>query len=148
MDARPQLEPQLVWATPRQAGFPPPRGASAASRSRVMSDVPIPRSSMTSTSQSRSGSSQRPNGTSTAQAKAQQEAFKKQQESLAKAAELRSMLNNLEKVDDEGRRESLLDTLCSAEDVLNLPLHPDPPGTKSGQLNVDLLKHQVCPIYS
>ena len=145
MDARPQLEPQLVWATPRRAGFPPPRGASAASYSHVTPGAPVPRSSIPSASQSRV-SSQRPNGVSATQAKAQQEALKKQQESLAKAAELRSMLNNLEKVDDEGRRESLLDTLCSADDILNLPQHPDPPGIKSGQLNVDLLKHQVRPL--
>lgn len=99
-----------------------------------------------SQSYSTASSSKRPNGLSAAQAKAQQEAIKKQQESLAKAVELRSMLNNLEKVDDEGRRGSLLDTLCSADDILNLPLHPDPPGTKNGQLTVDLLKHQVCPL--
>ena len=78
-----------------------------------------------------------------AQIKAHDEAVRKQQESLRKAAELKSMLNNLEKVDDDGRRESLLDTLCSTDDILNLPLHPDPPGTKNGQLIVDLLKHQV-----
>lgn len=74
---------------------------------------------------------------------AQQEAARKQQESLQKAAELKQMLNNLEKVDDEGRRSSLLDTLCSTDDILNLPLHPSPPGIKNGDLVVDLLKHQV-----
>jgi SWI/SNF-related matrix-associated actin-dependent regulator of chromatin subfamily A3 len=74
---------------------------------------------------------------------AQREAARKQQENLQKAAELKQMLNNLEKVDDEGRRTSLLDTLCSKEDILNLPLHPNPPGVKNGDLMVDLLKHQV-----
>lgn len=53
------------------------------------------------------------------------------------------MLSNLEKVDDEGRRASLLDTLCSVDDILNLPVHPNPPGVASGDLVVDLLKHQV-----
>ncbi|KNZ72866.1 Putative SWI/SNF-related matrix-associated actin-dependent regulator of chromatin subfamily A member 3-like 1, partial [Termitomyces sp. J132] len=53
-----------------------------------------------------------------------------------------TMLSNLEKVDDDGRRSSLLDTLCSNEDILSLPLHPDPPGIKNGSLQVDLLKHQ------
>ena len=53
------------------------------------------------------------------------------------------MLSNLEKVDDEGRRASLLDALCSVDDVLNLPVHPNPPGVASGDLVVDLLKHQV-----
>ncbi|KAG5635503.1 hypothetical protein H0H81_011022 [Sphagnurus paluster] len=71
-----------------------------------------------------------------------QEALLKQQEALQKAAELRQMLSTLEKVDDEGRRSSLLDTLCSTDDVLNLPLHPNPPGIKNGDLTVDLLKHQ------
>lgn len=74
---------------------------------------------------------------------AQQEAIRQQQEALAKAAELRQILNSLEKVDDEGRRSSLLDTLCSTEDVLKLPVHPSPPGIASGELTVDLLKHQV-----
>jgi SWI/SNF-related matrix-associated actin-dependent regulator of chromatin subfamily A3 len=66
-----------------------------------------------------------------------------QQETWAKAAELRQILSNLEKVDDEGRRESLLDTLCSVDDVLKLPVHPSPPGIANGELRVDLLKHQV-----
>ena len=48
----------------------------------------------------------------------------------------------MEKVDNEGRRTSLLDTLCSVEDALDLPEHPTPPG-KDGDLKVDLLKHQV-----
>jgi SWI/SNF-related matrix-associated actin-dependent regulator of chromatin subfamily A3 len=72
------------------------------------------------------------------------EALMRQQEEFARAAELRQTLANLEKVDDEGRRSSLLDTLCSTEDVLNLPEHPNPPGIASGELRVDLLKHQVC----
>lgn len=70
------------------------------------------------------------------------EPLKKQQEEFARATELRQMLSNLEKVDDEGRRSSLLDTLCSTEDVLGLPEHPNPPGIASGELRVDLLKHQ------
>lgn len=73
----------------------------------------------------------------------QQEAILKQQEALRKAAELKQMIDGLEKVNDEGRRSSLLDNLCSTEDILSLPLHPDPPGIKKGNLKVDLLKHQV-----
>jgi hypothetical protein len=57
------------------------------------------------------------------------------------------MLANLEKVDDEGRRGSLLDTLCSTEDILDLPEHPNPPGIASGELRVDLLRHQVCGLF-
>ena len=84
-------------------------------------------------------------GTSTAIPPTQStEALRKQQEAFARAAELRQMLSNLNKVDDEGRRGSLLDTLCSTEDVLALPEHPNPPGIASGDLRVDLLKHQVC----
>ena len=72
------------------------------------------------------------------------EAFKKQQEEFTRAAELRQMLSSLEKVNDDNRRTSLLDTLCSTEDILNLPEHPNPPGIASGELRVDLLRHQVC----
>ena len=71
------------------------------------------------------------------------EVLKKQQEEFTRAAELRQTLANLEKVDDENRRTSLLDNLCSIEDVLNLPEHPNPPGIASGELRVDLLRHQV-----
>lgn len=73
----------------------------------------------------------------------QQEALRKQEEALQKAAELKQVLNGLEKIDDESRRGSLLNSLCSTEDVLTMPAHENPPGIKSGQLTVDLLKHQV-----
>ena len=86
------------------------------------------------------------------------EALRKQQEAFDRAAELNQMLSNLERVDDEGRRSSLLDTLCSTEDVLNLPEHPSPPSIRSGELRVDLLRHQArgllvfeiewCSVYS
>ena len=74
---------------------------------------------------------------------AQLEAHRKMQEALRNAAELKQMLSSLEKVDDEGRRNSLLDSVCSKEDILSLPVHPNPPGIKNGNLVVDLLKHQV-----
>jgi hypothetical protein len=77
----------------------------------------------------------------------QQEALKKQREALHKAAELKQMIDGLEKVNDEGRRSSLLDSIFSIEDILKLPLHPDPPGIQKGNLRVNLLKHQVG-IYS
>jgi SWI/SNF-related matrix-associated actin-dependent regulator of chromatin subfamily A3 len=74
------------------------------------------------------------------------EALRKRQEEFARAAELKETLANLERVNDEGRRSSLLDTLCSIEDILNLPEHPNPPSIGSGELRVDLLRHQVrCP---
>lgn len=71
-----------------------------------------------------------------AQSEAQQLAF-------VRAAELKQLLSGLERVDDEDRRASLLDTLFSTVDILNLPVHPNPPGTANGELMVDLLKHQV-----
>jgi SWI/SNF-related matrix-associated actin-dependent regulator of chromatin subfamily A3 len=37
----------------------------------------------------------------------------------------------------------ILSKLCSTEDILNLPLHPNPPGIETGELVVNLLKHQV-----
>ncbi|KDR75774.1 hypothetical protein GALMADRAFT_248461 [Galerina marginata CBS 339.88] len=132
-DKRSELEPLLIWATPSQRGFPkaPPAARQSSSVSaRVGNLAPMP-----------SSSSQR--AVNPAQTAAQQEAIRKQQESVRKAAELRNMINNLEKVDDEGRRGSLLDTLCSTDDVLNMPAHPSPPGVASGELTVDLLKHQL-----
>ncbi|KAF8622719.1 hypothetical protein AX15_006810 [Amanita polypyramis BW_CC] len=105
---RGQLEPQLLWATPNQRGFPK-------------------RSNPHRTTVPPSQRSQVPQGSS---------------QDTQKAAELEQILNNLEKVDDEGRRGSLLDSLCSTEDVLNLPLHPNPPSIESGELLTNLLKHQ------
>ena len=78
-----------------------------------------------------------------AQLKEKQAAEARKQENLRKAIDLKQMLDSLEKVNDEGRRASLLDSLCSVTDVLSLPEHPNPPGTKKGNLVVDLLKHQV-----
>jgi SWI/SNF-related matrix-associated actin-dependent regulator of chromatin subfamily A3 len=130
-DMRDRLEPLLIWATPGQRGFPS-RQASAP-QDLV---IPMPFSAGAGPSTQRRGPTQ---------THVQQEAAKKQQDALQKAAELRQMLSTLEKVDDEGRRSSLLDTLCSTGDVLNLPLHPNPPGIKNGDLRVDLLKHQVKP---
>lgn len=130
---RAHLEPKLIWATPGQRGFPSRKNNTAAQASS--SGPPIPSRVATGPSaQHRGPQSQTP---------AQKEAVRKQQEALQKAVELKQMLNNLEKVDDENRRSSLLDTLCSADDILKLPLHPNPPSIQSGDLKVDLLKHQV-----
>lgn len=126
----------MIWATPGQRGFPSTttssRTAASASTSTRIGGIA---QATPSSSQRRPNASQTP---------AQIEAVRKQLEALQKAAELRQMLSNLEKVDDEGRRSSMLDTLFSVDDVLNLPLHPSPPGILSGELTVDLLKHQVC----
>ena len=134
-DKRRELEPLLIWATPGQRGFPSITASSRAVASASTS------TRINSTQAASSSSQRRPNASQTP---AQIKAVQKQQEALQKAAELRQMLSNLDKVDDEGRRSSMLDTLCSADDVLNLPLHSSPPGILNGELTVDLLKHQVC----
>ena len=74
---------------------------------------------------------------------AQEAAQKKLAEDMKKATELRQILDDLEKVNDEGRWASLLDQLLSTDDVLMLPEYPNPPGINAGNLTVDLLKHQV-----
>jgi SWI/SNF-related matrix-associated actin-dependent regulator of chromatin subfamily A3 len=130
-DKRDQLEPLLIWATPGQRGFPANTGAATISNNASGSSY---------ASSGASGPYARETKGMTA---AQKEAAKKQQEALQKAAELKQMLSSLERVDDEGRRNSLLDTLCATDDILNLPLHPNPPGVASGELIVDLMKHQV-----
>ncbi|KAG1890243.1 SNF2 family N-terminal domain-containing protein [Suillus subluteus] len=148
-DKRDQLEPQLIWATPRQRGFPPRGvGGAAGQVSSTAYAAAAGPSAASSSSTYQPSSSQRYGATAT-QSKSQQEAVKKQQEvvrkhleALQNASELKQMLGSLEKVDNEGRRASLLDALCSVDDILNLPVHPAPPGVASGDLVVDLLKHQ------
>ncbi|KAJ3569860.1 hypothetical protein NP233_g4782 [Leucocoprinus birnbaumii] len=159
-DKRDVLEAQLIWATPGQRGFASQNNRTAASTSAAMPQTGAARTNYSTTSGARASSIYNApppaytNGNSTARqthsiSAAQQEAMRrhqaaieKQQEALRKAAELKQMMDGLEKVDDEGRRSSLLDNLCSVEDILSLPLHPNPPGIQKGNLRVDLLKHQ------
>jgi SWI/SNF-related matrix-associated actin-dependent regulator of chromatin subfamily A3 len=82
-------------------------------------------------------------GRSPAEQATHQEAMRKQQLALQQAAELRQVLSGLEKVDDQDRRSSMLDTLCAVDDILSLPEHPNPPGIASGELRNNLLKHQA-----
>ncbi|KAF9012434.1 SNF2 family N-terminal domain-containing protein [Cyathus striatus] len=128
-DKRETLEPSLIWATPGRKGFP--------RRNQTTGVVRVPVAAPTIATSSSSSSHRAVTQTPT-----QIEAVQKQHEALQKAAELRQMLSTLEKVDDEGRRSSMLDTLCASDDILNLPLHPDPPGILKGNLKVDLMKHQ------
>lgn len=62
-----------------------------------------------------------------------------------KAQELRDVINSFESVSDESRRASLLDSLCSTDDILNLPLQedPPPPSVESGELISNLMRHQL-----
>ncbi|KAI6032893.1 SNF2 family N-terminal domain-containing protein [Pisolithus orientalis] len=137
-DKRDILEPQLAWAT-RQWGWGGPGGQVPGALS-----APSYAGAATSAAQIHQSQpvSRRRRATSVALSQSQDEATKKQQQALAKAKELAQVLGTLEKVDDDSRRTSLLDTLCTADDILNLPVHPNPPGVASGDLVVDLLKHQ------
>ncbi|KAJ3733451.1 SNF2 family N-terminal domain-containing protein [Lentinula guzmanii] len=125
-----QLQPRLVWATPGQRGFKSP-GATAQAGNRR-------------TTAKDSGGSRTPADAAPApgSSSAQLQRYEKQQEALRKAVELRDMLNTMEKVNDQGRRSSLLDTLCTNEDILTLPAYESSPSIANGQLKVDLLKHQ------
>lgn len=123
-DKRSQLEPVLVWATTGQRNS----SRKVSTRPSASTSAIVPTSHL----QANSG-----------QTMAQTEAIRKQQEALHKAAELRQIFNTLEKIDDEGRRASVLDTLFSTEDILSLPCHPNPPGIATGELTVNLMKHQV-----
>lgn len=64
----------------------------------------------------------------------------------AKASQLRSILESVTRLDDTTRRDNLLNSLCG-EDVLELPVMPNPPSVASGHLKTELLKHQVSKIY-
>lgn len=62
---------------------------------------------------------------------------------LQKAEDLRKIIKSFETVDDDMRRGSLLDSLCSTDDILNLPLQENPPSVASGDLGTNLMKHQL-----
>lgn len=150
------LEPMLVWATPRQKGFPQqarggvPGASSAAAMAATAATAALyaaggafPSAYAAALAATGMPGPSQAHGMTSAQSEAQQEAIRKQNEAYIRAAELKQMLSGLERVDDEDRRTSLLDTLCSTVDILNLPVHPNPPGIASRELVVDLLKHQV-----
>ncbi|KZT56200.1 hypothetical protein CALCODRAFT_497639 [Calocera cornea HHB12733] len=109
---RSRIEPYLVWATPGQRGF-----------------------NQSQTGASAAGSPQTSKGMTEAQKVATQL-------SREKADELQRVLDGFKRVSDEGRRETLLDTLCAEQDILKIPEHPNPPSKSSGDLLTNLLKHQ------
>ncbi|KAK7472758.1 hypothetical protein VKT23_000868 [Stygiomarasmius scandens] len=129
-EKRAELEPKLIWATPGQRGFQR-QNASAASSSQV------PQATKAAPVAGPSGSK-----LSAAERAKREAAQRQREEELRKAGELSNMLKTLEKKDDDERRSSLLDTVCSVEDILNLPEYPSPPGIQTGDLKVDLLRHQ------
>lgn len=158
-DKRDTLEPLLIWATPGQRGFVQP--ALSVSMSDMNHTHTIPGVSMRSHTSvytsSYPSSSRYPSsskylpiqnrawdaGLSALQTAAQQAPRRGQAEALHKAAELKQLLSSLEKINDEGRRGSVLDALCSVDDILLLPEHESPPSILNGELKVDLLRHQV-----
>ncbi|KAF8520324.1 SNF2 family N-terminal domain-containing protein [Hysterangium stoloniferum] len=106
---RAELEPVLVWATPRQRGFTNtmrPAGYQNQSAYNVDYEHIMPPSSVAGPSRSQSS-----RGVSASQRKG----YEAQLEATRKAAELRAIINSLEKVNDEGRRSSLLDIVCPTE---------------------------------
>lgn len=156
---RVELERKLIWATPGQRGFSARTGSGPAPVPGAPQRHQIPQPASYGSAYAGpsyggayggsygAGSSQRgvtvTKKLTPQQLAAQQAALKKQAEDMARAQELRQILNNLEKVDDQGRRSSLLDMLCPTDDLLALPEHPNPPGLAAGDLKVNLLKHQV-----
>jgi len=136
MDQRQALEPLLIWATPGQRGF----GPSSSQRSNVPATQAHAAPTYTSYHDPYSNV-YKPHAP--VLTPAQVAAQKKLAEDMNKATELRQILDGLEKVNDEGRRSSLLDQLLSTDDVLTLPEHPNPPGIDAGNLTVNLMKHQV-----
>lgn len=139
VDQRSELERLLTWATPQQRGFPPPK-ADGTRAIPGMSREEARTYNVSGPTASQIARAKKTNPEEAKKLLAQKEAMA---DALRKSEELRSILANLEKVDDEGRRSSLLDTLCPTSDVLALPEHENPPGIATGELYVDLLKHQV-----
>ncbi|KIY50140.1 hypothetical protein FISHEDRAFT_71758 [Fistulina hepatica ATCC 64428] len=167
-DRRAVLEPRLRWAAPRGliptggAGYGASQASGYASSSQAGGyGAEVGKSgyglsygtaaalgygtngmSLTSSSASYGSYTSSKTSSSAAPTPEQLEAQRKLGEAMRNAAELREMINGLEKVDDETRRSSLLDKLCANEDVLTLPEYPNPPGIANGGLRVNLMKHQ------
>ncbi|KIJ49379.1 hypothetical protein M422DRAFT_65895 [Sphaerobolus stellatus SS14] len=133
---RPELERELIWATPKQRGFTDAMRPAGYRAGQVVG--PSTGSIPVGSSIGIAGPSRSTAAASAAQIKVNQA----QLEAKRKSIELQSILSGLKKVDDEGRRSSLLDIVCPVEDILNLPTHPSPPSVASGELKVNLLRHQ------
>ncbi|WWC70170.1 uncharacterized protein I206_104118 [Kwoniella pini CBS 10737] len=56
---------------------------------------------------------------------------------------MKKLLEGLKQIgEDQRSADNVMDSLTGDIDVSKLPLHPNPPGVASGQLNTDLLPHQ------
>jgi SWI/SNF-related matrix-associated actin-dependent regulator of chromatin subfamily A3 len=117
-DKRNQIEPLLNWATPVKHKASVSVSSKAGGRSyKAASSYASYTAPEFSCYDSSGYGGQMPSTSQTA------EAPRKRQEKFDRAAELRDMLSNLERVDDGGRRSSLLDTLCSTEDFRDHRTH-------------------------
>jgi len=160
---REKLEPLLKWATPGQRGFTDamragvgsnhPPASSQASSSYGASNSQATQSTQRSVGGGGYGATPKvsaaPQPTAAQKAKAAQAEAARQAKIAAerlayrKATELANVIKSFETVDDDSRRSSLLDTLCSEEDILSIPTHDEPPSIASGELTTNLMKHQV-----
>ncbi|KDQ18333.1 hypothetical protein BOTBODRAFT_184989 [Botryobasidium botryosum FD-172 SS1] len=152
---RSQLEPKLKWATPGQRGFTDamrrqshasnssssrPSSSQASSAPRTTS-YSISQSSQRQSSQSQPRTAPAPAALTAAQLqqkKAAQERAERERAEQARAMELQQMLASLEKVQDEGRRATVLDTLCANDGLLEIPEYEE----EVEGLSVNLLRHQ------
>ena len=153
---RPQLEPLLKWATPGQRGFTDALRAktgyvgSSYPSTQAPAAISAPAYGSTSSasyygagfslSQPVASQAATSNGGLTA---AQREKLEKDREAYMKAEELKRVVNAFATVDDDTRRSGLLDTLCVTDDILDLPVHENPPSLETGELNTKLMKHQL-----
>lgn len=111
---RKALEASLIWATPGQCGFEAMKSQTNVAGTSV------------SAKKARAGQA---NSAGLGSIDA------------AKAVQLRNIMENMSRLDDVSRRDTMLNSLCG-DDVLELPEYPSPPSRASGVLKNDLLKHQ------
>ncbi|KAF8342156.1 SNF2 family N-terminal domain-containing protein [Cantharellus anzutake] len=152
-DTRSALEPMLKWATPGQRGFTDALRAKYKHNFDWLLAAYLASSSLggySSISSRISGSQKTQSQSAKLEAERRvklemERRAKLEVERIAaqKGEELKTIIKGFEKVDDESRRASLLDSLCSKEDIMNLPVYENPPGKANGLLKSDLMKHQL-----
>lgn len=144
---RAQLEPLLKWATPSQKGF-----TDAVRRKYQATSPSLTQLKASQASSSRAAGSSNPTSSQASQrsssqltpaqierARVEKERAERQRAEQIRAIELQNMLSSLEKLDDDGRRASILDNLCISDGILDIPEYEkEVPGLSS-----TLLKHQV-----
>lgn len=143
---RDQLEPMLKWATPGGKGFTDAMrrntiggGSQSLTTGVGASQSAVNPSGYTGIATQSYASSSQQSSAALAEQRARQEA---QRQAYMKAEELKNIIKSFETVDDDSRRSSLLDSLCSNEDILNLPLEENPPSKETKEMRTNLMKHQ------